>query len=867
MKKYLTISFAVALLLILANGLVFQKTNAANFSDVSSSHINKTAIEYLKSDKTIEGYSDGKYKPENRINRAEFIKIIVSNTVDSPTGSNCFTDVKEEWFAKYICTAKKIGYIEGYKDGTFKPSNYINFAEASKIITKARKITPDESGTNKEWFAGFVNSLAKKKAIPSTVHFFDKNITRGEMAEVIWRIDAKKTDKVSQEYVSITQEFPKIKSCAALKEKFDTYQGYNNYRYATGTFGFAGEDAVSESSAVQKSTAAPVAAGISSSSSSSSGGGGASEYSSTNIQVEGVDEADVIKNDGKYIYIVKSNTVRIVEAYPTSGMKEVGKIDFTAKNFTPSQMYVNGDQLVVIGSSWASYYSLGIPEPLSFAPRPWTGGKTKVIILNIKDRTNPTEDRVVTMDGNYNTSRRIGNQLYMVMNGSPSYWTMNEVKEGRDLIPYIQDGNDEAKAMVGCGDIHYFPGFVRPNYLMVASIPLNDSKGKINSKVLLGSSDNVYSSVNNLYVATNKVSYDYYTDWNWRTDRAKTLVYKFALNDGKIEYKNRGSVPGRILNQFSMDEHSNNFRIATTTNQWNSDKSSSGVYVLNKDMKQVGKIDEIAPGEKIYSTRFLGDRLYMVTFKQVDPLFVIDMKDPKAPKILGKLKIPGFSNYLHPYDANHIIGFGKDTEEAKWGTTTAGFKMALFDVSDVTNPKQKFVERIGDKGTYSELLNNHKALLFDKEKELLAFPIKIREKVVTEKLECTKKTYSSCTSPCSKRCIPTSCTKDESGKAVCTSDCDGLGSCIDPTYTAYADTFSGAVVYTLNSKTGFSLRGKITHYTQDALSKMGNYWPYDYKKNIQRIIYMGDNLYTIGQGAVKASDINTTKEIEMVELQ
>ena len=121
------------------------------------------------------------------------IKIIIASQVKNPTGSNCFKDVKNEWYAKYVCTAKKLGYVKGHPDGNFKPADYINFAEASKIITKAHKVTPDETGTNKEWFAGYVNSLAKKKAIPSTVHFFDKNITRGEMAETVWRLKEKKS--------------------------------------------------------------------------------------------------------------------------------------------------------------------------------------------------------------------------------------------------------------------------------------------------------------------------------------------------------------------------------------------------------------------------------------------------------------------------------------------------------------------------------------------------------------------------------------------------------------------------------------------------------------------------------------------------
>lgn len=872
MKK--TMIFLLALGLIVP---LFANAQEASFEDVHSLHINKDAIEYLKNTDVVEGYEDETYKPENRINRAEFVKIIVASQIQNPTGSYCFKDVKNEWFAKYICTAKRVGWISGYPDGTFKPADMINFAEASKIISNAMKVEEDKEGTRNEWFAGFVKGLENRKAIPSTVHFFDKDVSRGEMAEVIWRLKTNKTDKISQTYDEITQEFPAIKSCSALQEKFNEYQSdqYRNYRSGTTFFGM--EEPMMLDMAEGAEAMAPMAAKSTMSLGEGAGSLAATDFSQTNIQVRGVDEADIIKNDGKYIYMIKDNTVRIIEAFPPNEMKEVSKLDYTEDGFRPREMFLDANRLVVIGQEWSSYPTpiplieptIDIEPEIGIMPRYpyYRGSKTKVIILDISSKSQPKVERKVKFDGDYHTSRRINDDVYLVLNNRPHFWALSDMTKGEELLPKFQDGDGDEKPMVGCTDIRYFPGHAKPNYLIAVSIPLDQPKGEIKRKVFLGSSDNVYASRTHMYVASSEVNYDHFTDWDWSRDRTHTLVFKFALEDGDINYKSRGRVPGRILNQFSMDAHIDHFRIATTIDQWSRDQSSNNVYVLDKDMKTVGSIEGIAPGERIFSTRFLGDRLYMVTFRQVDPLFVIDLSVPEAPKILGSLKIPGFSDYLHPFDKDHIIGFGKDTiTDEKDRALMQGFKMALFDVSDVENPIQKFSEVIGDRGTNSELLRNHKALLFDKEKNLLAFPINIVEKVNPEELECSKNRYSTCPSLCQRRCIPSECSEDAEGKAVCTDDCDGLGSCIDPSYERYNTTFVGAVAYTLDENTGFDLRGRITHYDDEDLLKMGDYFPYNHEKNIQRIIYIGDYFYSISPAKVKASDIDDTDEVNSIKI-
>jgi uncharacterized secreted protein with C-terminal beta-propeller domain len=297
--------------------------------------------------------------------------------------------------------------------------------------------------------------------------------------------------------------------------------------------------------------------------------------------------------------------------------------------------------------------------------------------------------------------------------------------------------------------------------------------------------------------------------------KESTLVYKFGMKDAQLTYLCKGEVPGTILNQFSMDEHRNHFRVATTKgNTMATDEriSKNNLYILDDMLSITGRIEDMAPGEKIYSVRFMGDRAYVVTFKTVDPLFVIDLKDPVKPAILGALKIPGYSDYLHPYDENHIIGFGKDAIDMKGQAYYQGMKIALFDVTDVSKPIQEFSEMIGDRGTDSELLRNHKALLFSKEKNLMAFPVTLME------------------------------VKSSSDK-------------IKANILQYGEfTFQGALVYHLDLANGFKLRGRITHLSGTDYLKAGNSW-YNSDKNIQRIIYIGDNLYTLSNSMIKANGL------------
>jgi uncharacterized secreted protein with C-terminal beta-propeller domain len=272
-----------------------------------------------------------------------------------------------------------------------------------------------------------------------------------------------------------------------------------------------------------------------------------------------------------------------------------------------------------------------------------------------------------------------------------------------------------------------------------------------------------------------------------------------------------------------MDESDGYFRIATTRNQsWSSfapegdNQSYNNVYVLDSDLKTVGQLENLAKGERLYSARFMGKRAYLVTFKQTDPLFTIDLSEPTNPKVLGELKIPGFSNYLHPYDENTLIGLGHDTEENQWGgTVTAGLKIALFDVADVGAPKVLDEYLIGGRGSDSEALNDHHAFLFSKEKNLLVIPATVRE----------------------------------GGKGF------DWGKFV----------FSGALVFDLSDKK-FNLKGKIDHSDGGKAGVSEDWYGYNFYDNtVRRSLYINDALYTFSSKYLKANNIADLKEVKTLK--
>lgn len=653
----------------------------------------------------------------------------------------------------------------------------------------------------------------------------------------------------------------------------------------------------------------------------------ADDYSTTNIQVEGVDEADIVKNDGKYIYVLSGSKVIIVEAYPAEEMKILSEINKTGV----MELFINGDKLIIFSSDYK--------------------GTSEIIIstYDVSDRSSPKLDDEISLEGNYVTSRMIGNYVYLIDNQYIGY--------DNPILPMLSINGVQEK--IAATDIAYFPN-PDTSYTFTNVLALDLDSGEHSLKTYLtGASYNIYVSENNIYLTyTKTMSYNTYFDdlvteiimpllsepeksqveeimtsdkqlyeksneistivqdyseslkgiekenfdsslleettkfsEELQKKTQKTVVHKINVDKLDISYITNEEVPGYLLNQFSMDEYKGNFRIATTTgDSWGSRTSSlNHIFVLNKDLETIGGVDDLAKGERIYSTRFMGERAYMVTFRQVDPLFVIDLSNPKSPEVLGQLKVTGFSNYLHPYDENHIIGIGKEASEEG---RVQGLKIALFDVSDVSNPIEQAKYELKEQWSDSNALYDHKAFLFDKEKQLLVLPVSYTKevklnyvqgeilvgfnddvtKVQAESLaESYDLTYKSVfTSPDAWQdpllkslliYVPEGKEQEwietfEKQSIVDYAELNGMASSSN-LQTRY-EYWQGAFVFNINENK-ISLRGKIDHNQSESQD-------YSYLAYVQRSLYMDNVLYTISQQKIKANSLTDLSAIGSVDL-
>jgi uncharacterized secreted protein with C-terminal beta-propeller domain len=537
----------------------------------------------------------------------------------------------------------------------------------------------------------------------------------------------------------------------------------------------------------------------------------ANGYSPTNIQVAGVDEADIVKTDGQYIYLVSGNRTIIVKAYPPEQAQVLSKIEVEG---TVMGIFINGDRLVVFEEEMPYYPYYDLPSSVEKTYMPYWSPKTYIKVYDIADRANPRLQRELSADGQYVSSRMIGDYAYVVIN-EPVY-----EQDDAPNLPKVYSGGNETE--IQATDIYYSD--VADYYYMYTTIiainTQNDDQEPTYETILLGASSNLYVSMDNIYLTFPVWGTDVLGREVW--DSQKTSIHRVHIEGETMEYVASGEVPGTVLNQFSMDEYEGYFRVATTTH---GETPRNNVYVLNMALNITGSLEGLAPGETIYSARFMGGRCYLVTFRNIDPLFVIDLSDPRNPQSLGELKITGYSSYLHPYDETHIIGIGKEAVAAEEGDFAwyQGIKIALFDVSDVSNPKEIGKYEIGDRGTDSPVLWDHKAFLFDKSRNLLVIPVLVAEIDESEYPEG----------------VPPS---------------------------AYGEyVWQGAYVFDISLDQGLQLKGRITHIESPAELEEGYYYSYS-PLSVTRSLYIDNVLYTISDAKIMMNNLENLDYINEVKL-
>lgn len=567
------------------------------------------------------------------------------------------------------------------------------------------------------------------------------------------------TVSTPESYEHIEQRF------AQYAADYKEYRKQNDFRLFGADQEIALEDnVVMGSSSTNTSVTAPSANGNTSN----------KGYGVTNEQVKGVSEADVIKNDGTYIYMVKPDNadwgsfydelyaevtnengevveikketagnpvlkytcgISVVKPQSNGTLSEIGDIDIDTANehgiyhMVIREIYVSGNRLVAlldcsvlrgVGEAEKNYrgFSYGGEKILTMA-----------VCFDITDVKAPKEMWRIYQDGSYVSSRLVDKQLLFLSN---YYINLDDDEQSvvDNCVP-TSSVNNAAMKRIPCDCVVIGGQVESPSYLVASNVSIED-KETLKTQATLGAGSNVYCTTETLYATSTTYQDKGAAEFVFGVTQAKTNIFKFDIRNGGVIYRGSGCVDGTALNQFSMDEYNGFIRIATTSGSWG-DSLSNYVWVLDENLKPVGQVSDIAKGERIKSVRFTGDTGYVVTFRQTDPLFVFDLSDPQKPQLKGELKIPGFSTYLHPVGENLLLGVGVDGTNDGQGN---GMKVSLFDVSDPTKPLE--IDKIELSGfdsphrwtyIYSDAFYTHKALCWNAEENTMYIPYARQERV------------------------------------------------------------------------------------------------------------------------------------------
>ena len=547
-------------------------------------------------------------------------------------------------------------------------------------------------------------------------------------------------------------------------------------------------------------------------------------YSQTNVQVPGVDEADIVKTDGEYIYLARENQVLIIKAYPADVLSLESQINVSkyvvdgGNNNTSMReacivrgIYLYENKLIVLveESTYIPLPSNIIVEPLPIqqvegnesnetkptaipviVPPPYELiPTTHVLVFDIADKSSPKLLFNVSISGSYESSRMIDNYLYLISSmptqvydfANNTYVTLVPLVNGEKLPPekilYFTEVKPETPVytMILVVDVekneyngqaiiqNYFGGlYVSLNnmYVLVEkgfdyTLIVRDILETILPKLpedLRKDAEEVLSNNTSLNVfVLNKISnklYQWFINLPEKERQQlirkvydlvvekyytiKTVIYKFSFKGLEVKPVAVGEVPGRILDQFAMDEYKGYFRIATTIDrpvlvnlshypyaiiEFN---TTNNVYVLSENLSIIGKLEDIAPSEQIYSARFLGDILFLVTYRRVDPLFAINLSDPRKPEIIGYVKIPGYSEYLHPFKNNLLIGVGIETDE---NGRSIGLKISVFNISNLRDIREVSNIVFRDEYSTSPVLRDHRAFVLNWNENYMLIPV------------------------------------------------------------------------------------------------------------------------------------------------
>lgn len=492
--------------------------------------------------------------------------------------------------------------------------------------------------------------------------------------------------------------------------------------------------------------------------------------SETNNQVAGVDEADIVKTDGKYIYLTQGTELRIVTAWPAANTALVSRV---ALGGTAKKLFVQGDRALVYvsipratgsnGDVWMSSAASDCTYGYS-CDFSGDGTATKILLFDITNRSAPVAVRTIDLPGSLIAARRIGTAVHTVVSigdlsvpGLETPWeavnycgaaqTGETLLAGIAKIEQLRADNNakidaavfdigvlarEGDAILGkldCSDFYRETQADGTGVTTVLSLDMAGTAAPTLANVL-SRAGAVYASASSLYMAVphrRAAGYGWYD--SVATDEASTVHrFQIGIDPTATSYLASGVVPGHVLNQFAMDEYADVLRIATTKGQVPNPNVESVLSVLAQDgpaLKTVGQVTGIAPTEDIRSVRFQGERGYVVTFKKTDPLFVLDLADPTKPRITGELKIPGFSTYMHPLDSGHLLALGYEADDQGSFAWFNGIQLQIFDVTDLANPTLLHKKVYGTRGSSSSALTDHLGFTYLPARNLLTLPMSI----------------------------------------------------------------------------------------------------------------------------------------------